>query len=84
MEVDGLWKLAGMISSCIHKPVVKENGKNVSICDLNNYLVYTDVSKFNSWIELVIVDSYNSTLDGVHDVTSAGQSSKEDIQPSFS
>ncbi len=73
VEVDGLWKLAGMISSCIHMPVVKENGKTETICDLNNYLVYTDVSKFNSWIERVIVDSYNSTLDGV-DEASAGQS----------
>jgi hypothetical protein len=80
VEIDGLWKLAGMISSCIHMPVVKENGKTVTICDLNNYLVYTDVSKFNSWIERVIIDSYNRTLDGV-DETSAGQSNKEYIQP---
>ncbi len=48
MEVDGLWKLAGIISSCIHNPVVKENGKNVSICDFNNYLVYTDVSNLTA------------------------------------
>jgi hypothetical protein len=68
------WKLAGMISSCNHKPVVKQNGMTVSICDLNNYLVYTDVSKFNSWIERVIIDSYNSEFDGVVDETSAGQS----------
>ncbi len=62
-------------------PVVKEDGKTVTICDLNNYLVYTDVSKLNSWIERVIIDSYNRTLDGVDDETSAGQSNKEDIQP---
>jgi hypothetical protein len=63
VKVDGLWKLAGMISSCGHMPVVKKKSIMVSICDLNNYLVYTDVSKFNSWIERVIIDSYNSTLD---------------------
>ncbi len=74
VEVDGLWKLAGMISNCIHMRAEKENGKNVSICDFNNYLVYTDVSKFNSWIEQVIVDSYNSEFDGVVDEASAGRS----------
>jgi hypothetical protein len=69
VKVGGLWKLAGFVSTCITKP---------DCCDLNNYLVYTDVSKFNSWIERVIIDSYNSTLDDeVDDVieeVSAGQS----------
>jgi hypothetical protein len=58
-----LWKFAGIISNCIHKPTTWENGQSFSFCDLNNYFVYTDVSKFNSWIERVIVDSYNSQLD---------------------
>jgi hypothetical protein len=59
LKIDGLWKLAGMVSTCITKP---------DHCDLNNYLVYTDVSKFNSWIEQVFIESYDSTLDDDDDV----------------
>jgi hypothetical protein len=50
-----------------------ENGLTVSPCDLNNYLVYTDVSKFNSWIEQVIIETYIGQIDDVME-TSAGQS----------
>jgi hypothetical protein len=74
VEVDGLWKLAGMISSCIFDAVARENGKTVSICDLNNYLVYTDVSKFNSWIERVIIESYIIQIDDDDEEVSAGRS----------
>jgi hypothetical protein len=55
LKIDGLWKIVGMVSTCITKP---------DYCDLNNYLVYTDVSKFNSWIERVIIDSYNDVSAG--------------------
>jgi hypothetical protein len=74
VKVDGLWKLAGMFSTCIFDAVAKENGKTVPHCDLNNYLVYTDVSKFNSWIERVIMESYISQIDDDDEETSAGQS----------
>jgi hypothetical protein len=58
LKIDGLWKIVGMYSTCITQFVY-----GVTYCDLNNYFVYTDVSKFNGWIERAIVDSYNSELD---------------------
>jgi hypothetical protein len=58
LKIDGLWKIVGIYSSCITRLVL-----GGIFCDLNNYLVYTDVAKFNSWIERAIVDSYNSELD---------------------
>jgi hypothetical protein len=73
LKIDGLWKIVGFVSACITKP---------DHCDLNNYLVYTDVSKFNSWIERVIIESqFNKDRAGQSnkqsysdDETSAGQS----------
>jgi hypothetical protein len=48
LEIDGLTKLIGIISV---------NGQNMLVCDLDNHLVYTDVSKFYDWINQVILET---------------------------
>jgi hypothetical protein len=53
LEVDGTWKLVGIVSAAVAKEVVIRN-KVSKICDLDSYLVYTDVSKFHGWINRVI------------------------------
>jgi hypothetical protein len=53
LEVAGTWKLVGIVSAAVAKEFVI-HGKNAKICDLDNYLVYTDVSKFHAWINRVI------------------------------
>jgi secreted trypsin-like serine protease len=53
LEVDGTRRLVGIISAAVAKEVVIQ-GKNAKICDLDSYLVYTDVSKFHGWINQVI------------------------------
>jgi hypothetical protein len=56
LEIDNLTKITGIISAAVAKPVVF-NQKVQFICDLDNYLVYTDVSKFYGWINQVIVET---------------------------
>ncbi len=56
LEVDGLRKIIGIVSAAVAKPVIVEN-KRRSICDLDNYLVYTDVSKFYNWINQVVLET---------------------------
>jgi hypothetical protein len=56
LEVDSLWKIIGIVSAAVAKSVIV-GGKNTSICDLDNYLVYTDVSKFYNWIEQVVLET---------------------------
>jgi secreted trypsin-like serine protease len=53
LEVAGTWKLVGIVSAAVAKEVVIRN-KVSKICDLDSYLVYTDVSKFHGWINRVI------------------------------
>jgi hypothetical protein len=55
LEVDGISKIVGMVSSA--KKVII-HGEYKLICDLNNYGVYTDVSKFYYWIRQVILETY--------------------------
>lgn len=43
------WYLRGVVSSSLYNTVL-------STCDINNYAVFTDVTKYNSWI-----DGYMST-----------------------
>jgi hypothetical protein len=61
LEVDGLSKIVGIVSAAIGKPAIVY-GENTSICDLKNYLVYTDVSKFSSWIDQVVLESFMKLL----------------------
>jgi hypothetical protein len=56
LEIDGSWKIVGIVSAAIAKPATVY-GKVSKICDLNNYLVYTDVSKFSDWINNVIIET---------------------------
>ncbi len=56
LEVDDKWKLIGIVSSAIAKKA-EVYGAMTNICDLNNYLVYTDVSKYNDWIYEVIFET---------------------------
>jgi hypothetical protein len=56
LKVRDSWKIVGIVSAAVAKEV-SIDGKNAKICDLNNYLVYTDVSKFHSWISQVILES---------------------------
>jgi secreted trypsin-like serine protease len=48
LEVKGLWKIVGIVSSAPN---------NDGICDLNHYVIYTDVSKFNEWIDQVVLET---------------------------
>jgi secreted trypsin-like serine protease len=56
LEVDGSSRIVGIISAAIAKPAIV-SGKLMWVCNLNNYLVYTDVSKFREWIEQVVLET---------------------------
>jgi secreted trypsin-like serine protease len=56
LKVGGLKKIIGIVSAAVAKSATV-GGKNTSICDLDNYLVYTDVSKFYNWIEQVVLET---------------------------
>jgi hypothetical protein len=53
LEVDGLSKIIGIVSASIGRRVTIR-GRVEKTCNLDNYLVYTDVSKFHNWINQVI------------------------------
>jgi hypothetical protein len=57
LEVDGLSKIIGIISAAIAEKATVF-GQIVSVCDLNNYLVFTDVSKFSDWVNQVIFNTF--------------------------
>jgi secreted trypsin-like serine protease len=44
-DVDGVdkWFLRGIVSLSLHNP-------KTQMCDLTNYVVFTDLSKFGDWI----------------------------------
>jgi hypothetical protein len=56
VKVGGLYNLVGIVSAAIAKNATI-NGEVKQICDLKNYLVYTDVAKFHDWIDQVLVDT---------------------------
>jgi secreted trypsin-like serine protease len=56
LKIDGLQKLIGIISASAGQSAII-NGENELICDLHNYLVYTDVSKFYHWINQVVLET---------------------------
>jgi hypothetical protein len=53
--VDGLWKIIGIISASLTNPVFGAPVKN--ICDLDSYMVYTDILKFHEWINQVVIET---------------------------
>jgi secreted trypsin-like serine protease len=56
-KIHRLSKLIGIVSAAVAKNVIIDN-KIAKICDLDNYLIYTDVSKFNNWISKVIIETF--------------------------
>jgi hypothetical protein len=56
LKVDDSWRIVGIISAAVGK-FASVDEKIVQICDLDNYLVYTDVSKFREWIEQVVLET---------------------------
>jgi hypothetical protein len=56
LKVDGLWKLIGIVSATVAKSAIVDN-RNVKICDLDEYVVYTDVAKLYSWIDQVLLET---------------------------
>jgi hypothetical protein len=57
LEVEGLSKIIGIVSAAIAKIIIVNRRQIQKICDLENYLIYTDVSKFTKWINQVIFES---------------------------
>jgi hypothetical protein len=56
LKVGGLSKIIGIVSAADSK-IATVNGKNEKICDLDNYVIYTDVSKFYNWIRQVVFET---------------------------
>ncbi len=67
LKVDKSWRIVGIISAAVGK-FASVDEKIVQICDLNNHLVYTDVSNFREWIEQVVLE----TLDILYKKNSHG------------
>jgi hypothetical protein len=57
LKINGTWKIIGIVSAAIAKPVIVNQRELKIVCDLDNYMVYTDVSKFNEWIYQVILET---------------------------
>ncbi len=56
LKVDDSWRIVGIISAAVEK-FASVDEKIVQICDLDNYLVYTDSSKFRELIEQVVLET---------------------------
>ncbi|XP_044261135.1 serine protease gd-like [Tribolium madens] len=48
MKRNGKWSLRGVVSISTYDPIKQS-------CDLTNYVVFTDVSKFRSWLLAIVV-----------------------------
>jgi hypothetical protein len=59
LKVDNLWKIIGIVSAAAAK-TVEIDGQKEKIGDLNNYMVYTDVSKFHEWINQVVLETHGN------------------------
>jgi hypothetical protein len=55
LEVNGLWKIIGIVSAAVAK-TVEIDDQDHKICDLDHYLVFTDVAKFHEWIRRIELD----------------------------
>jgi secreted trypsin-like serine protease len=56
LKVDGLWRVVGIVSAAVAR-FADIDGNLQLICNLDNYLVYTDVSKFYNWINQVVLET---------------------------
>jgi hypothetical protein len=56
LNVGGLSKMIGLVSASAAKIIIID-GKKEKICDLDNYVVYSDVSKFYNWINQVVFET---------------------------
>jgi secreted trypsin-like serine protease len=56
LKVGGLSRIIGIISASDGQYAIVD-GKVKLICNLDNYVVYTDVSKFHSWINQVVLET---------------------------
>jgi hypothetical protein len=56
LRVENLWKIVGIISAALGQ-FADIDGELKLICNLDNYLVYTDVSRYNDWIDQVILET---------------------------
>jgi hypothetical protein len=55
LEIDGLCKIVGIASTDIL--TYSYYDENLIRCELDEYLVYTDIAKYQEWIYLVMFDS---------------------------
>ncbi len=62
VAVDETWTLVGIVS--VGK-VIKKSKTDDATCDLSEYVLYTDVAKFHSWINRVIMETPDTTVKGV-------------------
>jgi secreted trypsin-like serine protease len=54
LKVDNRLTLIGIVSAAvIEKTIIY--GQRQSVCDLNNYVIYTDVSKYYDWVYQVVL-----------------------------
>jgi hypothetical protein len=56
LKVDGLWRVVEIVSAAVAR-FADIDGNLQLICNLDNYLVYTDVSKFYNWINQVVLET---------------------------
>jgi secreted trypsin-like serine protease len=56
LQIDGLWKIVGIASNDVIG-VVEYYDESLIRCELDDYLVYTDVAKYQEWIYLVMFNS---------------------------
>jgi hypothetical protein len=56
LKVKGLSKLIGIVSAAVPKSATIK-GEHKLVCDLDNYIVYTDVLKFYDWINQVVLET---------------------------
>jgi hypothetical protein len=80
LKVDGLRKIVGIVSAAVGKPIIFDQKDVKIICDLDNYLVYTDVSKFYDWINQVIIETglYPNILKSTSIPTTTKKSASDD------
>jgi hypothetical protein len=53
VSVDETWTLVGIVSAVR----LKNKKTPTKTCDLSDYVLYTDVAKFHSWINRVIMET---------------------------
>jgi secreted trypsin-like serine protease len=59
VSVDEAWTLVGIVS--VGKVITKSKTDG-GTCDLTDYVLYTDVAKFHSWINRVIMETHRDTV----------------------